>query len=227
MAQPRILSPTDWRPQSFGSRGFRDVSDPLIEPLWTGLRVLAHAAPGGARLIDGDGAELGYDAIREAIGAALLAGEAVLDGYLSPEAAQSGEGIFSGPPIEAPSAGQMARQMVMGGGRDRRREILSVVEGEPTPPAEDEVAFVAVDLLSIDGQPLLDIPLLERKRLLESALAETDLVRCTIHVRPPIDTWLSTWRASGFRALAYKAANSRYRPGERNDGWATIAIPTR
>ena len=30
-----------WRPQRFAESG-GDVSDPLIEPLWTGLRVLAH-----------------------------------------------------------------------------------------------------------------------------------------------------------------------------------------
>jgi ATP-dependent DNA ligase len=89
----------------------------------------------------------------------------------------------------------------------------------------DVVVFVAVDLLRIDGETLLDVPLLERKRLLDGILVEGPLVRRGIHVKPPIDLWLSTWRSLGFRSLAYKQANSRYRPGEANEDWATASIP--
>ena len=31
-----------WRPMGFGSRKSREVVQPLIEPLWEGLRVLVH-----------------------------------------------------------------------------------------------------------------------------------------------------------------------------------------
>jgi hypothetical protein len=44
-------------------------------------------------------------------------------------------------------------------------------------------------------------------------------------VKPPIDIWIGTWRSLGFRAMAYKEANSRYRPGEPNEEWATASIP--
>ena len=87
--------------------------------------------------------------------------------------------------------------------------------------------LVCVDLLAIDDQPLLDVPLLERKRLLESAIDENLLVRLGAYVRPPVDPWVGSWRAQGFRAMAYKASNSRYRPGEPNDAWATANIPRR
>ena len=45
-------------------------------------------------------------------------------------------------------------------------------------------AFVATDLLWIDGQPIDDVPLLERKRLLEAVLDESYLVRVSAFVRP-------------------------------------------
>jgi hypothetical protein len=42
-----------------------------------------------------------------------------------------------------------------------------------------------------------------------------------------VDRWLGSWRAFGFRRLAYKAANSRYAPGEKNQQWALADIPHR
>jgi ATP-dependent DNA ligase len=90
-----------------------------------------------------------------------------------------------------------------------------------------EVALVAVDLLWLDDEALIDVPLLERKRILESVLPESELIRRGVHVRPPVDTWLGSWRASGFSRLAYKSANSRYAPGEKNEQWALAEIPRR
>ena len=57
---------------------------------------------------------------------------------------------------------------------------------------------MAIDLLWLDGESLLDVPLLERKRLLESVLDESELVRRGAFVRPPIETWIGSWRALGF-----------------------------
>jgi hypothetical protein len=48
-----------------------------------------------------------------------------------------------------------------------------------------------------------------------------------MHVRQPIDVWIGTWRNLGFRAMAFKDANSRYRPGQPNDDWAKQDIPRR
>ena len=86
---------------------------------------------------------------------------------------------------------------------------------------------MAVDLLWLDGQPLFDVPLLERKRLLESALDESDLIRRGQFVRPPIDTWIGSWRALGFSAITFKAANGRYRPGSTADDWTISSMPRR
>lgn len=223
-----------WRPQGFGRRHrARDIVDPIIEPLWSGLRVLVHM-DGGSFAVDDEFGESVDDqiedgpaqlrAIETAVREGLLAESAVLDGYLSPQAMRSTVGAtIVG--TSGPTATAMASQMLIGNTfRPRPRG-----EGLDAPTDHDVsglVAFVAVDLLALDGDPLLDVPLLERKRLLDSALEESERVRRSAYVRPPIDTWVVSWRALGFSGLAYKAANSRYQPGEDNEGWATAPIPS-
>jgi hypothetical protein len=200
--------------------------DPVIEPLWTGLRLLAQVSDDAVELRDGDGSRVERGLVEAALLAAVQADSVVLDGYLSPEAARSGVGIYSGPAPALPSPGEMARQLIVGG-RNRRAELVEALEAraEVRPAPGEEVAFVAVDLLELDGESLLDVPLLERKRLLDAVIAESALVRVGIHVRAPVDVWLGTWRNVGFRMVAYKDPNGRYRPGEPNDGWATAEIP--
>ena len=83
-------------------------------------------------------------------------------------------------------------------------------------------AFVAVDLLRLDGQSLLDVPLLERKRLLESVLEQGPLVRVSVMCRPPIDGWVASWQGAGLRGAMMKSANGRYIPGDRTPEWRTI-----
>ena len=60
------------------------------------------------------------------------------------------------------------------------------------PAATDDTAtpraFVAVDLLRLDGQSLLDVPLLERKRLLESVLDQGRWCGCRL--LPTAGQWL-------------------------------------
>ncbi len=83
--------------------------------------------------------------------------------------------------------------------------------------------FVAVDLLELDGQELLDVPLLERRRLLESIVVQSPRVRVTPAVRHPVEGWLSVWSGLGFASYVAKHANSRYAPGQRNAEWVRMS----
>jgi ATP-dependent DNA ligase len=225
-SSPRAAEvPYGWRPQAFSKGRAQEIPDPIIEPLWEGERVLVHVTADGARLFADDGELIEeLPEISSALAEAALASELVIDGYLSRLAAKSSEGAATGA-IRTPTAGDMATQFVIGQRSTKRVELAEERAALPGPDAP--IAFVAVDILSIDDQPLLDVPLLERKRVLESALAEGDLVRLSMFIRPPVGTWFGSWRALGFRSVAFKGANSRYRPGEPNRDWSIAAIPAR
>jgi bifunctional non-homologous end joining protein LigD len=243
--------PRTWRPQAFGHRKPRDVADPIVEPAWSGIRVLAHVGGGRVRLVDAGGEDLGaaHPELARELAEAALADTLVVDGYLTHQALRSGVGVLLDVDT-SPGMGEQVTQFFFGsraasyvgdrtGGPRRGRAgstapaapspapAPAAAGGTPPPAGAARVAFVAVDLLAIDDQPLLDVPLLERKRILESALAEGELVRRTPFVREPAGTFVTTWRSAGFVGLAYKAANSRYLPGDRNDDWALIEMPRR
>ena len=144
----------------------------------------------------------------------------ILDGYLTVQATQ----ITAGVPlstIEAPTAGQMMASMVVGG-----RVIRPTVSEHPLDP-DLPIDFVAVDLLRIDGSSLLDVPLLERKRLLDGVIEQSERIRVTPYVREPFGSYLVSWRGLGFQRLFFKAANSRYLPNARNDAWSAHPMPVK
>ena len=219
-----------WRPQLFGNRRAGDIADPLIEPLWTGPRVLALVDHDIVRLTDADGVEVsGHEEIREDL-AAGAAATMLIEAYLTPEPIRGVDEIVPRDEITVPRGSQALSQMFLGRRGPRAERFPNRADEAPPRSAADstsEVALVAVDLLWLDDDALLDVPLLERKRILESVLPESYLIRRGVHVRPPVDTWLGSWRAFGFSRLAYKAANSRYVPGEKNQQWATAQIPLR
>jgi hypothetical protein len=218
--------PLDWRPQRVRpARTPRSILNAVVEPLWDGDHVLLHfdaarKGPDGEAwvlLLD----ETGEDVTEsEADVAARLRGairtaDAVVDGYLTRQATRGGTDVSVAP---------IART---------RRSLMYIrtVEVDVAPPEPAEpgpVAFVAVDLLRIDGQDLFDVPLLERKRILDSIVVESELVRLSPYTQPPIDTWVRTWKAAGFRGAMLKAANSRYLPGGETDEWqAAVGSPRR
>ncbi|HEY6057828.1 MAG TPA: hypothetical protein VIV06_07335 [Candidatus Limnocylindrales bacterium] len=236
MPGARDLDQHSWRPQRFGRRRARQIVDPIIEPLWSGERILVHLDGSRIDIIDergtrlsvesvsiegiGSGEELG--AIVDEVGRGVRADSLVLDGYLTRQPTRQVEGLLLDPAMRPPSAAESTSRLFLGAAA----RIRQLEDRIPDPsPEEAALALVVVDLLAIDGEPLLDVPLLERKRLLDTALDESGLVRRTAFVRPPVDHWLRSWRTLGFRSLAYKAANSRYEPGADNDAWAVVAMP--
>ncbi|HUP83113.1 MAG TPA: hypothetical protein VM284_02870 [Candidatus Limnocylindria bacterium] len=213
----------DWRPQTVKTGRFvPQIVDPLVEPLWSGTRVLVHYTDsdkhdqwGDIEVLD----EFGDDAIAEApmaldfLRRSVQASEAVIDGIITTQATGGGEGlavILSGrtKPIQRMFIGGPGSDVTFEPPKDTRHQ------GEP--------AFVALDLLSVDGQTLFDVPLLERKRILEGIVMQSELVRVSPVVRPPLRQWFATWRSAGLRGLILKSSNSRYEPGGKSGQWATV-----
>ena len=196
---PISADPRHWRPQRVDAKGLAArVVNPIAEPIWSGARVLV----------------LFRDADRDDEWGTVE----VLD--------EDGEDAL-------PSARRAFDQL--------RRSIVAreaVIDGIVTDQTVDsgvsmefdenraglgrDLAFVAIDLLRIDDQPLFDVPLLERKRLLEGLIVQSPLVRLSPWVTPPIHPWLRTWRSAGFRGAMVKAANSRYVPGSTTIEWAVV-----
>jgi ATP-dependent DNA ligase len=191
------------------------VKDPIIEPLWSGTRVLVHFEAASSEpvvLIDPLGMDIGPalpEVIRE-IAEAVAADDAIFDGVLTTEATRSGEGMALIQESRSSSMGfLMSREATV---EVRRRDS----------DLDQVVALVAVDLLRIDGQSLLDVPLLERKRILDGALIQSQRVRISVHTRPPIEAWVASWKAAGLRGAMLKSANSRYVPGGYSADWRTV-----
>jgi ATP-dependent DNA ligase len=141
----------------------------------------------------------------------VFARDAVIDGVISVQVGLDGIGAAAIP------------EMHDRPGLIRSRVELDVqARGTEQDVADADEGFVAVDLLRVDGMTLLDLPLLERKRLLESVVRAGALVLVSVHVRPPIETWVATWKSVGLRGGMLKAANSHYRPGQDSVEWRIV-----
>ncbi len=225
------------RPQAFGDGRPDRVTDPIVEPLWAGIRALAAidaADPGatggtrGALLADDSGQIIeGYPEILDALVVAARSPGLILDGFLTKQAAQDSTGVFLKVDVDT-SVQSAIGHFFLGSRRNRAAdaaEARAALRRAETFGPEDVVSYVAFDLLWLDGESLLDVPLLERRRLLDTVLAESDIVRRGTFVRPPIAGWIRSWRAQGFIGLTFRAANSRYAPGATSTEWATAPMP--
>ena len=231
LASDVISAARTWRPAEYGGKRAADIDEALVEPLWTGPRVLALVSNGTASMTDVDGDPVeGREDVLEELVAAVGGATLLIEGVLTHEPLQGTSDVAARDTVSLPNPGQMASQMLLGDRVARKGQLDDRLQDVRRRQADDvgvEAAFVAVDLLWVDDQPILDVPLLERKRLLESAVRESRLVRVGIYVRPPIDGWIGGWRMFGFRRMSFRAANSRYVPGEKNQGWAQAEIPRR
>jgi bifunctional non-homologous end joining protein LigD len=84
------------------------------------------------------------------------------------------------------------------------------------------VQFIAFDLLWLDGVPLLDLPLAERRRRLEEVLVETRDVRLSQVVQGHGTAFFQQARDLGLEGVVAKRAASPYRPGTRSPDWRKI-----
>lgn len=182
----------------------------LFEPAWRGERLLARVRNGRVTLTDRTGDPAGPELAEaeEVIAAAVDADEALLDGVWT-----------SMPFLGVDSAARHLADAIAEEG----------LADELPDPLETETrrAFVAIDLVELDGQSLEDVPYLERRRLLSSVVAEDVRVRVTPAVRNPVASWLNAWRANGFSHYVAKHVNSRYHPGEVAEDWLEVATAER
>jgi bifunctional non-homologous end joining protein LigD len=84
------------------------------------------------------------------------------------------------------------------------------------------VQFLAFDLLWLDGQPLLDLPLAERRARLAEVLVETRDIRLSQVVEGAGRDFFEQVKALKLEGIVAKRAASPYRPGTRSPDWRKI-----
>ena len=86
------------------------------------------------------------------------------------------------------------------------------------------LVYQAFDLLYLDGRSLLDVPLEDRKRLLQSVLREHPRVRFASHVEREGVAFHAAATKAGLEGILAKLRRSRYEPGRRSPAWLKIKI---
>lgn len=177
-----------------------DSSEHLFEPSWGGLRTLAFIGPaptpgsGDVRLVDVDGSEVG-GRLPE------LAGLAVR--------------------VDARSAvldGELVA--VDARGRADSRELASRIAGRAGRP----VAFLAFDLLHLDGRSLLGTPLERRRRLLRRVLRPGDEVVAVPAIAGEGRALWEAAAAQGIAGVMARQKTSPYLSGVRSRLWRFVPV---
>ena len=213
------------RPQAYGNSGPQKIRDPLVEPLWIGVRTLAAVDAGGATLVDADGDPVpGMAAIVEALGESLQ-GRRRRARWVPDQADGTrgggrrlarrdalGRGGWSGCATIGRWTPWRSRKMRSPRVRSSRRRRSA--SSPPTCCGSTTRRFSTSRCWNGGGSS-------------SRSIAESDVVRVGAFVRPPIDSWVTSWRSMGFAGLTYKAANSRYLPGKPNPDWVITGMPRR
>jgi bifunctional non-homologous end joining protein LigD len=87
-----------------------------------------------------------------------------------------------------------------------------------------EVVYQAFDLLHVDGQSLLNVPLEERKRFLRARLRSHPLVRFAGHVVADGEAFFEAARAQELEGIVAKLRRSPYEPGRRSKSWLKLKV---
>ncbi|MBA3432463.1 MAG: DNA ligase D [Actinobacteria bacterium] len=86
------------------------------------------------------------------------------------------------------------------------------------------LVLVVFDLLELDSEPLIGLPLAERRKLLEEVV---DSSRGTVLVSPQFDDGDALYAAAkeqGLEGVIAKRTSSRYQPGRRSTDWHKVKI---
>jgi bifunctional non-homologous end joining protein LigD len=86
------------------------------------------------------------------------------------------------------------------------------------------VALVAFDLLWLDGRPTIELPLEQRRELLEAVVETDHRLQLVTHVQGDGEAFTETARELGLEGVVAKRIGSRYLPGRRSPDWRKIKL---
>jgi bifunctional non-homologous end joining protein LigD len=177
------------------ARSARERTEPeghILEPEWSGTRALVRVGHPEPHFIGYEGPIDGPRELYDAISVEAQCATATIDGVLVTDFEEERE-------LEVdPEGNAFVRHLA------------------------PRTIFAAFDLLEVDGQSLIDVPLLERKRHLEGILIPSPNVRLTAYRSRDLRSWRETLLEQGFRRVVLKDWNSTYSPGRTADSWTVV-----
>jgi bifunctional non-homologous end joining protein LigD len=180
---------------SLGAAPFDD-EDYFFEPWWPGARTLAYSDGGRLRLQTDHLADpLSTFPELEVIGTQLLADGVVLDGTL----------------LVLDAEGRPDAELL------RRRLADPAAQG-------GEAAFVASDLLWVDGGSVTERPFRERHARLGEVLRDGRLCVVTRGLRGEGVTLAEAVAAMGLSAVSARCLSGAYRAGDSGDDWLRLPV---
>ena len=84
------------------------------------------------------------------------------------------------------------------------------------------VLYILFDILEKDGKPLLNKPLMERKKILEETVKEGKNVILSVFVEENGKDYYQATLQKGLEGVMAKQKNSIYEPGKRSSNWLKI-----
>jgi len=196
---PRDLRPMRPSPGKLPSKPDQHA----FELRWPGARALILGEVGRPDIVSADGADIGphFPEIRR-ISRALGSREVVLDCVIV--------AVRSGTPL--PDAGHVEHRLSVTSDSSFRR----LADTEP-------VAAMLVDLLWLDGHPVVDQPWEERRDLLEDLGLEAEAWQTPSAHRGDGAALLEAAKEAGMPGLVAKKVDSPYRPGSQTRDWIEIS----
>ncbi|WP_144797256.1 ATP-dependent DNA ligase [Microbacterium paludicola] len=180
----------------------RTMREPWSEIKWDGIRAVGTWQDGRFRLHARSGTDITdrYPELTADGAPHFAADDAVVDGEI---VAMDSSG--------RPSFGLLQRRMHLTKAREIEREVVR------TP-----IAYHLFDLVHLDGHDLTDVPLRDRRALLETLAESADGPIVVPPVFDDFDAAMQTSRALDLEGIVVKASGSRYRPGIRSGDWVKI-----
>ncbi len=205
---PRFLEPML---ATLAARPFRDERW-LFEVKWDGYRVEAVVRDGGVELYTRNGNDASTYFPR------LLTPPTWIDAR---------EAIVDGEVVALDDAGRPDFNLLqerISAGRGGRASAAGDAAASNGAAARGTLVYQAFDLLHLDGRLLLDVPLEQRKRLLELVLRPGTRVRYAGHVETEGTAFFDAVRTQGLEGLVAKRRGSRYEVGRRTNDWLKIKV---
>ncbi len=93
--------------------------------------------------------------------------------------------------------------------------------------ADGQLVYYVFDLLRLNGRSLMNKPLTERRRQLETILPTSGIIRLSEHFESSATNFLAAAGEMGLEGIIAKKADSIYEPGERSPHWLKIKAQKR